>query len=187
MSRGDSTAGMTVCVVGFRPNRRRAAACNRTNSSRPKDRHVRDTAVMNNAAKTTATTSSSNGNCSPGSAISCRGRTTSKAMKPIRANLLNRRMNVTSARNCTTWQSWRQKPAYGLGYLPTSTSATRFTPLQASTRLPSCVATMFRTTPPPEGIAQVWKVSDRESKRTSVLGLTPDSLYQRTSPTDAMP
>jgi hypothetical protein len=37
---------------------------------------------------------------------------------------------------------------------------------------------MFRTTPPPEGIFSWLKVWDLGSKRTSVLGLTPDSLYQ---------
>jgi hypothetical protein len=31
----------------------------------------------------------------------------------------------------------------------------RLTPLQASTRLPSAVGIMLRTTPPPEGIGQV--------------------------------
>ena len=35
-----------------------------------------------------------------------------------------------------------------------------------------------RTTPPPDGIAQVWKLSVAGSKRTSVFGRTPDSLYQ---------
>ena len=40
--------------------------------------------------------------------------------------------------------------------IPTSTKATRFTPLQAITRfLPSTVFIMFRTTPPPDGIGQV--------------------------------
>ena len=34
----------------------------------------------------------------------------------------------------------------------TSTNAMRSTPLQARTRLPSCVAIILRTTPPPEGV-----------------------------------
>ena len=71
--------------------------------------------------------------------------------------------------------------------LPTSTSATRLRALQASTRLPSVVAIMFRTTPPPDGITHVWNFSVWVSKRTSVFGLTPDSLYQTTLPTVAMP
>jgi hypothetical protein len=37
---------------------------------------------------------------------------------------------------------------------------------------------MLRTTPPPDGIAQVWNVSVDGSKRTNVFGRTPDSLYQ---------
>ncbi len=40
---------------------------------------------------------------------------------------------------------------------------------------------MFRTTPPPEGMGVELKRFVVGSKRTSVLGLTPDSLYQ-TSP-----
>src|SRR6266702_2193294 len=60
------------------------------------------------------------------------------------------------------------------------TKATRFRPLQAITRLPSGVAIMLRTTPPPDGITQVWNFSVLGSKRTSVFGLTPDSLYQTT-------
>jgi len=60
----------------------------------------------------------------------------------------------------------------------TRTSATRFRPLQANTRLPSAVAIMLRTIPPPEGIAHVWNFSVAGSKRTTVFGLTADSLYQ---------
>ena len=56
----------------------------------------------------------------------------------------------------------------------------RLTPLQASTRLPSAVGIM-RTTPPPEGIGQVWKVSVLGSKRTRVFGFFPNSLYHTTS------
>jgi hypothetical protein len=47
---------------------------------------------------------------------------------------------------------------------------------------------MFRTTPPPEGILSWLKLSDSGSNRTSVFGVTPDSLYQTTpSPVTAMP
>src|SRR5918912_71707 len=68
-----------------------------------------------------------------------------------------------------------------------STSATRLTPLHASARLPSRVTDTLRTTPPPDGIAQVWNFSVFGSKRTIVFGFTPDSLYQTTSLMDAMP
>ena len=37
---------------------------------------------------------------------------------------------------------------------------------------------MLRTTPPPPGMTQVWNFSVFGSKRTSVFGLTADSLYQ---------
>ena len=40
-------------------------------------------------------------------------------------------------------------------YHSTTASATRFTPLSAIAMLPSRVTIMLRTTPPPEGIAQV--------------------------------
>jgi hypothetical protein len=56
-----------------------------------------------------------------------------------------------------------------------------FTPLHAKYNRPSGVATMLRTTPPPEGILCVLKLSDLGSNLTSVFGSTPDSLYQ-TSP-----
>ena len=51
-------------------------------------------------------------------------------------------------------------------------------PLSAIAMLPSRVTIMLRTTPPPDGIAQVWNVSVDGSKRTNVFGRTPDSLYQ---------
>ena len=60
-------------------------------------------------------------------------------------------------------------------------------PLQASTRLPFRIAIMWRITPPPDGIVHVWNFSDAGSKRTSVFGLTPDSLYHTMFPTAAMP
>jgi hypothetical protein len=46
---------------------------------------------------------------------------------------------------------------------------------------------MFRTTPPPDGMIQVWNFSVLVSKRTTVFGLVFDSLYQMTSPTAVMP
>src|SRR2546427_12589609 len=61
------------------------------------------------------------------------------------------------------------------------TTATLFTPLHARYSLRSGVATMLRTTPPPDGICFVLKVSDLGLNLTRVLGFTPDSLYQ-TSP-----
>src|SRR4051812_37565032 len=63
----------------------------------------------------------------------------------------------------------------------TSISATLLTPLSAITRFPSFVGIMFRTTPPPEGMVQVWNFSVFGSKRTRVFGLTADSLYQMMS------
>src|SRR5258705_10110959 len=60
----------------------------------------------------------------------------------------------------------------------TVTSATTFSPLSVRTSLPSVVCIMLRTTPPPAGITQVWNFSVLGSKRTSVFGRTPDSLYQ---------
>ena len=68
-----------------------------------------------------------------------------------------------------------------LPYLFKSTTATLFTPLHARYSLRSDAATMFRTTPPPDGIVFALKLSDLGSNLTKVLGVTPDSLYQ-TSP-----
>src|ERR1700686_3915315 len=67
------------------------------------------------------------------------------------------------------------------------TRATLFTPLSVSTSLPSVVCIMLRTTPPPEGMAQVWNFSVLGSKRTSVFGFTADSLYQMMSFTEVIP
>ncbi len=53
--------------------------------------------------------------------------------------------------------SWRQG---SFVYLFGLNTATLFTPLQARYSCPSGVATMFRTTPPPDGIVFVLKVSD---------------------------
>ena len=59
----------------------------------------------------------------------------------------------------------------------TSAAATLFTPLHARYSLPSRVATILRTTPPPEGIGHVLNAAVLGSNRTSVFGLTPLSLY----------
>ena len=59
----------------------------------------------------------------------------------------------------------------------TFTIATLFTPLHAKYNLPSLVAAILRTTPPPEGMGVVENECVFGSKRTSVFGLTPDSLY----------
>jgi len=45
---------------------------------------------------------------------------------------------------------------------------------------------MLRITPPLDGMAHVWKRSVRVSNRTSVLGLTPDSLYHTIGPVATM-
>src|SRR2546422_6466657 len=59
-----------------------------------------------------------------------------------------------------------------------STTPTLFTPLQAIYTRPSAVAAILRTVPPPEGIVVRAIVSVLGSKRISVFGFTPDSLYQ---------
>src|ERR1017187_7077533 len=74
-----------------------------------------------------------------------------------------------------------------LPLLFTVTNATTFSPLSVRTSLPSVVCIMLRTTPPPAGIAQVWNFSVLGSKRTSVFGLTADSLYQMMPFTEVIP
>jgi len=56
--------------------------------------------------------------------------------------------------------------------------ATLFTPLSARYTLPSEVATMLRTTPPPEGIGVLENFFVRGSNLTNVFGSMPDSLNQ---------
>jgi hypothetical protein len=46
---------------------------------------------------------------------------------------------------------------------------------------------MLRTTPPPEGIAQVWNFSLAGSNRTTVFGRVPDSLYHTIPSTIVIP
>src|SRR5207244_6471860 len=73
------------------------------------------------------------------------------------------------------------------GYFFTSANATLLIPLSAIARFPSFIAIIFRTTPPPDGIVQVWNFSVLGSNRTSVFGFTPDSLYQMMSLYVVMP
>src|SRR5207249_3808088 len=68
-----------------------------------------------------------------------------------------------------------------------STSDTAFTRLLASTKLPSRVTEVLRTMLPPPGMTQAWNFSVLGSKRTTVFGLVPDSLYQMTSLIADMP
>jgi len=58
----------------------------------------------------------------------------------------------------------------------------RSTPLQASQRSPFGAVTMWRTTPPPDGIGHVCMSPVAGSKRTIVFGCTFDSLYQMMDP-----
>src|SRR5947207_6008736 len=61
------------------------------------------------------------------------------------------------------------------------------TRLLASKKFPSRVTDVLRTIFPPPGIAQLWNFSALGSKRTTVFGVDPDSLYQRTSLIAEMP
>src|ERR1700676_2171130 len=61
------------------------------------------------------------------------------------------------------------------------TSVTPLTRLLASSQLPSRVTEVLRTMLPPPGIAQLWNFSVLGSKRTTVFGVEPDSLYQMIS------
>src|SRR6185369_12821478 len=58
-----------------------------------------------------------------------------------------------------------------------STTPTLLTPLHARYTRPSDVAAMFRTVPPPEGISARANSSVFGLNRTTVFGVTPDSLY----------
>src|SRR2546426_700308 len=58
------------------------------------------------------------------------------------------------------------------------TSVTALTRLLASTKSPSRVTEVLRTMLPPPGIAQLWNFWALGSKRTTVFGVVPDSLYQ---------
>src|SRR5262245_48302151 len=69
----------------------------------------------------------------------------------------------------------------------TSTRPTWLTRLLAVTGLPSRSTSILRTMSPPPGIAQLWNFSVFGSKRTMVLGLTPDSLYQSAPRAKTMP
>src|SRR4051812_13745794 len=85
---------------------------------------------------------------------------------------------VADRRNCRT----RYHPHFDI-----STRVTAFTRLFARTKLPSRVTEVLRTMFPPPGMAQLWNFSVRGSKRTTVFGVDPDSLYQITSPIAEMP
>src|SRR6266496_3346103 len=61
------------------------------------------------------------------------------------------------------------------------TRVTALTRLLASTKLPSRVTEVLRTMFPPPGIAQLWNFSVLGSKRTTVFGVVPGSLYQMVS------
>src|SRR6266478_1776352 len=67
------------------------------------------------------------------------------------------------------------------------TKVTALTRLLARTKLPSLVTDVLRTMLPPPGIAQLWNFVLLGSKRTTVFGVDPDSLYQMTSPIAEMP
>src|SRR5438552_16565625 len=58
------------------------------------------------------------------------------------------------------------------------TSVTALTRLLASTKSPSRVTEVLGTLLPPPGIAQLWNLWAFGSKRTTVFGDVPDSLYQ---------
>src|SRR6476659_9182468 len=80
----------------------------------------------------------------------------------------------------------RGDPAVAAAYL-ISTSETALTRLLANTKLPSGVTSVLRTMLPPPGITQLWNFSVFGSKRTTVFGVVPDSLYQMTSLMAEMP
>src|SRR5580692_6451612 len=67
------------------------------------------------------------------------------------------------------------------------TSVTLFTRLLASRKLPSGVTDVLRTMLPPPGIVQLWNFAVLGSKRTTVFGVDPDSLYQMMSSIAEMP
>src|SRR5438094_9047432 len=67
------------------------------------------------------------------------------------------------------------------------TRVTALTRLLASTKSPSRVIEVFLTMLPPPGIAQLWNFVVLGSKRTTVFGVVPDSLYQMTSLIAEMP
>src|SRR6266702_4762480 len=67
------------------------------------------------------------------------------------------------------------------------TNVMPFTRLLASMKLPSRVTDVLRTMFPPPGIAQLWNFAVLGSKRTTVFGVDPDSLYQMISLIAEMP
>jgi len=100
----------------------------------------------------------------------------------LRTSTEPNRNSIPESPNAMDGDAAVHKPFTGsFAYRFSSTTATLFTPLHARYSRRSGVATMLRTTPPPDGIGFVLKVSDLGSNFTKVLGFTPDSLYQ-TSP-----
>src|SRR6266404_4954651 len=75
-------------------------------------------------------------------------------------------------------------PRHHLGILTKVTALTR---LLASTKSPSRVTEVLRTMLPPPGMVQLWNFSVAGSKRTTVFGVVPDSLYQMMSLMAEMP
>src|SRR5437867_3838019 len=67
------------------------------------------------------------------------------------------------------------------------TRVTELTKLLASTKSPARVTEVLRTMLPPPGIAQLWNLAALGSKRTTVFGVDPDSLYQMMSLIAEMP
>src|SRR5438128_4997893 len=67
------------------------------------------------------------------------------------------------------------------------TKVTALTRLLASRKLPSLVTDVLRTMLPPPGMAQLWNRVLLGSKRTTVFGVEPDSLYQMISSMAEMP
>jgi hypothetical protein len=72
-------------------------------------------------------------------------------------------------------------------YFSILTSVIALTRLLASRKLPSGVTDVLRTMLPPPGIVQVWNFAVLGSKRTTLFGVAPDSLYQMMSLIAAMP
>src|SRR5581483_6107019 len=72
-------------------------------------------------------------------------------------------------------------------YFLICTKVTPLTRLLARTKSPFFVTDVLRTMSPPPGMVQLSKFSVAGSKRTTVLGLVPDSLYQTTPLMTEMP
>src|SRR5690349_7297693 len=96
-----------------------------------------------------------------------------------RATLPDRYVLEALQRRFRTWRSPRQRCCCQEGgQWAGTTTPTLFTPLHAIYTRPSTVAAILRTVPPPDGIFVRAIASVLGSKRSSVFGCTPDSLYQ---------